>query len=70
MKFKAYNLIERAIDEGINYGYQRAYKHTDNPSETLIKSEIYNAVLNSIDEIVDFENTEDLIYLQESKSVL
>ena len=70
MKFKAYNLLERAIDEGINYGYQRAHKHTDNPTEALIKGEIYNAVMNSICEIVDFENTSDLVYLQEGKSVL
>jgi len=70
MKFKAYQLIERAVDEGINYGYQRAYKHTDNPSEALIKGEIYNAVMNSISEIVDFENVSDLVYLHEDRSVL
>ena len=70
MKFKAYNLIERAIEEGVNYGYARAHKHTDTPTEALLKGEIVNAITNELCEILDFENTSDLAYLHEDRIVL
>lgn len=54
MKAKEYQVMERAIEEGINHGYYRAYKHVDNPSEDQIKLEIFNSVLTSICEWFDF----------------
>lgn len=72
MKFKAYTIIERAIEEGIDYGYNRAHKHTDKPSEALLKGEILNAITNNLCEILDFDESSaaEQICLQELKSVL
>ena len=56
LKFKAYEIIERAVEEGISYGLNRAYKHEDSPSQNLIAIEIEKAVMLSLTEIIDFEN--------------
>lgn len=72
MKVKTYTVLERAIEEGIAYGYRRAFKHTETPSEEAIKSEILNSVMNSISEVVDFDSVppDSFVYLQERRSVL
>jgi hypothetical protein len=72
MKVKTYIVLERAIEEGIGYGYRRAFKHTETPSEETIKNEILNAVMNSISEVIDFDSTppDSLVYLQERRTVL
>ena len=71
MKFKAYQLIERAIEEGVNYGYARAHKHTDTPTEATLKSLITEAVMSELCEIIDFDTLNDgLTCLQEDRIVL
>lgn len=54
MKVNLYRIIDRAIDEGVEYGYNRAYKHTDNPTPEQLKADIANGVMNQICEYVDF----------------
>ena len=58
VRINAYRVIERAIDVGINYGYNRAHKHIDNPSPDSIKDEILKAVMNEICEILKFDDHE------------
>jgi hypothetical protein len=77
MKVKTYAILERAIEEGIAYGYTRAFKHTDSPSEDSIKNEILNSVMNSINEVIEFDEptvsdrvSDSQVYLQEYRSVL
>jgi hypothetical protein len=55
MKFKSLPIIERALEEGINYGYMRAHKHTATPSEDTLKHEMFQSVLNALHEIITFE---------------
>ena len=56
MKIKSeYSILSECITRGIDYGYSRAYKHTDKPSEETIKNEIYNAVTNEVCEYFSFE---------------
>lgn len=57
MRFKAYEIITRAIEEGIDYGYRRAFKHVDKPDEELIKTQIYEAITNALSEVIDWENS-------------
>ena len=54
MKPKSYQLLIQCIEDGVAYGYSRAHKHTDNPSEDMIKDNIENGVLNAIHEWFDF----------------
>ena len=55
MKAKAYNVVEMAVRAGVEYGYNRAHKHTDSPSEDQIKEAIIKAVMDEICEWFIFE---------------
>jgi hypothetical protein len=55
MKAKEYALIEMAVRSGIEYGYTRAHKHTDTPSETVVVDAIFLAVMNDINDWFSFE---------------
>lgn len=56
-KFNAYTILERAVDQGAAYGYRRAYKHTDSPSEEAIIQSIVENVMNELCEVINFEAT-------------
>jgi len=56
---KAWPILARAIEEGIAYGYQRAYKHTDNPTEEQVKDAIFGGVINAITEVFEIPLTEE-----------
>lgn len=51
-------ILERCIEVGIDFGYDRAHKHGDNPTEQHIKSEIENAIWSEIDRYFKFEDEE------------
>jgi hypothetical protein len=53
---KVYEVIRRAVEEGVAYGYQRAFKHTDTPSEETIKEQIEHAVMNAVSEVIDYDD--------------
>lgn len=55
IKWNAYAVLERAVEEGLAYGWQRAHKHTDKPSEDTIRCAIAEAVMNAIGEVMMFE---------------
>lgn len=59
MKAKEFNLMSMAVEQGVNYGYTRAFKHTDTPDEQAIKQAIYDAVINEICENFTFEDHHD-----------
>lgn len=60
MKFKTYQIIHRAVEEGISYGMQRSHKHTDMPPKDHIEQEILRSVMNYLSEIIDFEDEEEI----------
>lgn len=53
---QTYKLIERCVEDGVAYGYQRAFKHNDNPSEDSIRDAIVDAVMIEICEWFDFSS--------------
>lgn len=55
IKLRAYDLIARAVEEGVEYGWRRAHKHTDTPTADHVQEQVYMAVMNAIAEIIDFE---------------
>jgi len=61
MKVKVYNILDRAIEEGVAYGYNRAYKHTDTPTPEQVMREIETAVMNEICEVFDLSNDSDSV---------
>ena len=52
---KIYALLDTAVESGIAYGWTRAHKHTDTPTEDQIKDEIHRAVMNDIAEWFEFD---------------
>lgn len=56
VRFKTYNLYERAVEEGVSYGLNRAHKHTDAPTREQLETEIIRAVMGSLDEILVWDD--------------
>ncbi len=55
IRMLSYQVMARAVDEGVCYGYRRAHKHTDAPDEETLTMAIYDAVLSSICEVFEFD---------------
>jgi hypothetical protein len=61
MKPNFHKVLETAVEQGASYGYRRAFKHVENPTEGAIIDSIVEQVMNSIDEWFTFEeNYENL----------
>ena len=54
MKVKTIKVLEDCLERGIDYGYNRAYKHNDNPSAEDIKNHIFDAIIMEVYEYFDF----------------
>ena len=59
MKPKFHPILEMAIENGVKYGYNRAHKHVENPSEGAIIDNVVEGVMNSLYEWFDFEEEND-----------
>ena len=55
MKVKVRQLLEECIEDGIRAGYQRSYKHTDNPALEDVWAMQSREVMMQIDEWFLFE---------------
>jgi hypothetical protein len=56
MKPKLHKILETAVEQGVSYGFSRAHKHIENPSEGAIIDSIVEQVMNSLDEWFDFDD--------------
>jgi hypothetical protein len=59
MRVRAYEVLRRAVEEGVAYGRRRAHKHTDTPGEDAVQDEIVTGVLNEVSEYFDFDELAD-----------
>lgn len=59
MRANEYLVLSEAVEEGIDYGWMRAHKHVDNPSDEAIKEQLVNAVMASISEYFLFDEARD-----------
>ena len=48
-------ILAKRIEQGIEYGWSRAHKHTDEPHPSKIIESIEIEIWNEIDEVFDFE---------------
>lgn len=60
MKPKAFELLQRCIEDGISIGHTRAYKHNDAPPPDTINHQIYEAIMNELFEWFDFPEGNEL----------
>lgn len=51
-------IIERAVEEGLEYGWRRAHKHVDAPGKAAILDEQHTAVMGALHEVIDFHDAE------------
>jgi hypothetical protein len=58
MKPNFHKILETAVDQGVSYGYRRAHKHVENPTEGAIIDNVVEQVMNSLDEWFTFEDEE------------
>ena len=63
LKPKTYRILTEAVESGVQYGYHRAYKHTDNPDPEQMKDTIITAVMNEIFEWFDID---DIVWRDDS----
>lgn len=54
MRVNEYLVLSDCVERGVEYGYHRAYKYTDEPSPESIRNEVCQAVLNEICEYFIF----------------
>lgn len=54
VKIDPYPIIERAVGDGCSFGWHRAHKHVDNPSEDAIQSAIVDSIMLNLSEIMIF----------------
>ena len=59
MRPKEYPALERAIDTGVRFGHNRAFKHDRIPSAEGVILAIIEAVLNVVREVFEFEDREE-----------
>ena len=59
MKPKILPVLEMCIDNGLSYGYRRAFKHDDNPTEEFITNTIKESIMLELYEWFDMENNNE-----------
>lgn len=55
MKPKFEAVLDMCLDNGLRRGYNRAFKHDDNPTEQVILENQHNAILDEIHEWFDMD---------------
>ena len=55
MKPKLMKVLEQCLEVGMARGWDKAHKHTDEPSEEMIKNEMLFAIEHEMYEWFDFE---------------
>lgn len=56
MKANEYQVLDMAVEEGVNAGINRAFKHTEKPTPEQISDAVKCAVLSSICEWFRFDD--------------
>ena len=59
MEPNIYKILQRCVEEGARYGYRRAFKHTNDPTEDAIIDSVILNVMNEITEWFDFNTIKD-----------
>jgi hypothetical protein len=54
MRVKAYDVLTRAVEEGVAHGWTRAHKHLEDPSPDVIEAAMVDAVTSAICEVFEF----------------
>ena len=56
MKPNYYEILSRAVEQGVGFGLNRAYKHTPTPDPENVKESIHDEVMSAICEVFSFDD--------------
>ena len=56
MRAKFRILLDRCLEEGVEYGINRAYKHTETPTSEALHQSILDAIWLELDNYFEFED--------------
>lgn len=56
LKVNVYSVLSECVENGIEYGWNRAHKHVDEPSEGFLKQCIEEGILLMISEKFQFDD--------------
>ncbi len=59
MVYKIYSIIQKAVEEGAEYGWNRAHKNEDSPPKEVILDNLIHDIMLSLDEVIDFSKSND-----------
>lgn len=60
VRWNAYDLVQRAISEGIRCGLRRAKKHTSKPTEEDVIDNLEREVMTALCDIMDFDPPDEM----------
>jgi len=60
MKPNFRKVLEMAVEDGVRYGYSRAHKHVDNPSEGAVIDNVVDGVMHYLYEWFEFEDGNEI----------
>lgn len=58
MKVNAYKVLSEAVENGISYGYSKAHKHDEYPTEDEIAFHLHQEIMLQICEYFQFDDDE------------
>lgn len=56
IRLNVYKIVERAVEEGVQYGWNRAHKHVEAPEPDFIQDTISEQVMEALDEVIRFDD--------------
>ena len=56
IRVNAYTVVERAVEEGVELGCNRAHKYADKPTRESLADAIELAVMNELCEVLRFDD--------------
>lgn len=59
MKPRSYEILRRAVEEGIAHGLRRARKHDDSPSDEVIAEQVEAEVMVAVDKVFTFDELDE-----------
>lgn len=55
IRVRAYDVVARAVEEGVGRGWRRAHKHADDPDAHALVNAIVEDVLSELSAVLEFE---------------
>lgn len=56
---RSYEILARAVEDGVRNGWRRAHKHTDSPWASYVQDCVESAVMDAICEVFSFDDPKD-----------